>query len=466
MNLSTHAHLSNRKRKPEVWAPRDWAGAIHRIVLLSGMNRGWDLNPHVSLKTKVQQYGGVLLGHLLRGLRYPFGKRSEPLAFHVRRGDPFMVDLRLQWLEIRQRGHANALVVQVLGSRDDVVSPDDDVDLLCGSDFVYLDMPHSGHYQVIHLDTTLEGERRRAVFERALMAKPEDLIENSITPNDAAIPVPDPRVELVVFVIHGIRDEGHWTNKVARRVVQLGKLNSKRYATQTASYGYFPILDFMIPTRRRAKAIWLMDRYIEARARYPRAVFHYVGHSNGTLLLGHALRNYLGCRFERVVFAGSPLNCKFFQKPIKGHIAKLLNYVASKDLVVGTFPKGVQWLSTDLGSAGHDGLKVPVNSMNLRETAFVRGGHGAAIVEQNWNAIAEFIHADHDHAISMSLLEKRQKMHAKVAGWLSALLVVPLFGLLFLGTLWLVFWSPWPPLTRVLGSFAAVTAIVTFLRRF
>ncbi len=477
----TRAPFEQEAKARGMGSPRDWAGAINRIVLLSGMNRGWDLNPHVSLKTKREQYGGVFLGHLLRSFRYPFGKRSEPLAFHVRRGDPFMVDLRLQWLEIRQRGHANALVVQVLGSRDDVVSPDDDVDLICGRDFVYLDMPHSGHYQVLHLDTTPEGKERRVVFERALKSKPDDLKGDSITPNDAAIPDPDKSVKLVVFVIHGIRDQGHWTNKVARRVVQLGKVNSKRYATKTASYGYFPILDFIIPSRRRAKAIWLMDEYIEARARYPEAAFHYVGHSNGTLLLGHALRKYLGCRFERVVFAGSPLNRKFFQKPIKGQIVKLLNYVASNDLVVGTFPKGVQWLSTDLGSAGHDGLIAPANSIDFKQTEFVQGGHGAAIVEANWNAIAEFIHADQDHAISQGLIEKRRKLYAVVAGWLSQLVVVPaicLLFLLFLGIIWLDFWSPWPILLPAFVSpillrvfvlfvlFVAGWVIVNFLRRF
>ena len=48
-----------------------------------------------------------------------------------------------------------------------------------------------------------------------------------------------------------------------------------------------------------------MDRYAEARARYPRAELDYVGHSNGTYLAAKALHDYPAAHFKHIVFAGS-----------------------------------------------------------------------------------------------------------------------------------------------------------------
>ena len=40
----------------------------------------------------------------------------------------------------------------------------------------------------------------------------------------------------------------------------------------------------------------------------------------------------------------------------------------------------------DVGGAGHDGF--PINDLNF---TYIKGGHGAAIVEENWEDIANFI---------------------------------------------------------------------------
>jgi hypothetical protein len=44
------------------------------------------------------------------------------------------------------------LVVQLLGSQDDLVAPEDNVDLISGGDFLYPDVPYSGHASIIKLD--------------------------------------------------------------------------------------------------------------------------------------------------------------------------------------------------------------------------------------------------------------------------------------------------------------------------
>jgi len=123
---------------------------------------------------------------------------------------------------------------------------------------------------------------------------------------DSLPPKPNRDVTDVVFVIHGIRDKEFWTQKIARRIkIEAVELETRIFASRTETYGYFAMLPFMSRIVRQRKVEWLMDRYAEARACYPRAVFHYVGHSNGTYLAAQALRDYPAARFTNIVFAGS-----------------------------------------------------------------------------------------------------------------------------------------------------------------
>jgi len=161
--------------------PRPWAGKVSRIVLMAAMNRGWHLSHHLELWRAPFWAAGVAIGniiHLVTG--------RWPLIMTLRRGAPFIAQLRLQWLYMRRRAEAagtanvggqqgNALVVQVLGSRDDLVSPEDNVDLVSGGDFHYLDAPRSGHASVVRLDDRKDGERRKKVFLIALEGTPADL---------------------------------------------------------------------------------------------------------------------------------------------------------------------------------------------------------------------------------------------------------------------------------------------------
>jgi hypothetical protein len=182
--------------------------------------------------------------------------------------------------------------------------------------------------------------------------------------------------------------------------------NVRTVATETSSYGYFPMLPFLFAGRRREKVEWLMDQYATAVAAYPNAKrFHFVGHSNGAYCLAEALRLYSCCRFENVVLAGSVVRTRFrwdlylrdspprsdLDRPLHGSVGKVLNFTATTDWVVAVFPKLFQ---TALpfqrpGSAGHDGFKGGREA--VKQIGYVRGGHGAAIAEPIWPAIAEFV---------------------------------------------------------------------------
>jgi hypothetical protein len=332
---------------------------------------------------------------------------------------------------------------------DDVVSPDDNIDPVSGSDFIYLDVPRTGHVDILLMWRTRrdevtpdpDGAARAAILHDALMLDRAALEARSVHPFDRQVDAPRGDVDAVVFVIHGIRDPGYWTSKIARRVVAVGRSATPRqnFATETATYGYFAMLPFVVPSRRRAKVEWLMDRYAECRARFPDAPFHFVGHSNGTYLLARALEEYPCARFERVVLAGSVIRTDYDWERFvaSGQIGTVVNYVATADWVLALFPKAFQRLDGlvravtggrrlfDLGAAGHDGFRGGTTPPDL---GFVAGGHGAAIAEPFWEAIARFV----AHGTPASLPAARRAVPSRFWRWVGHLAPAPLAALLLL----------------------------------
>jgi pimeloyl-ACP methyl ester carboxylesterase len=370
-------------------ARRAWAERVDRIVLLAGMNRGWSISHHMPIPKAIAFTLGTALGSVIA-----WHKRGRPLIFSIRKGAPFLTNLRIQWLAMRSAasssGVGQAITIQLLGSIDDVVSPEDNIDLVSGADFVYIDVGKSGHANIIVMDGSTEGQERKKKFALALTADRQVLDNHRVLPQDTELLTKRTDVTDVIFVIHGIRDLGYWTHKIARRVKALGKVNQRVFETETSSYGYFPMLSFLFPWRRRAKVEWLMDQYAEGLAQYPNAAFSYIGHSHGTYLLAKALRDYPCCRFKHVVFAGSVVRtdydwAKYLQN---GRVKGILNYIATADWVVAWFPNALQMLGLqDLGGAGHKGF----DSDKLNQIRYVKGAHSAALNEDNWDAIATFV---------------------------------------------------------------------------
>ena len=377
--------------------PRIWASKVERIILLAGMNRGWSISYHMSLLNAVIFTIGSFIGNIIVSTTH-----YVPLIFHIRKGSSFITNLRIQWLAMREKhnindkGMGDALTIQLLGSVDDMVSPEDNLDLVTGKDFFYIDAPNSGHANIIEMDNSDAGKGRKNAFMEALSKDAKEV--KNISPLDQQFPEPKEEVTDVIFVMHGIRDLGYWTNKIARKVKdhpykqKPGEPAKKRIvATETSSYGYFPMLSFLLPAKRLEKVEWFMDQYTENKAMYPNADFSFVGHSNGTYLLAKALKKYPGCIFKNVVFAGSVVPTtyawnKFIEKK---QVERIMNYVATSDWVVALFPKALEILKLqDLGSAGHDGF-VDIEKPN--EIEYVRGAHSAALREENWIDIAEFI---------------------------------------------------------------------------
>jgi hypothetical protein len=100
--------------------------------------------------------------------------------------------------------------------------------------------------------------------------------------------------------------------------------------------------------------------------------------------------------FDNIVFAGSvvPRSFPWDQIDHEHRVGRVRNYIASADWVVAIFPAVFEVLSRrpDLGSAGHNGFLDNTGMKYAIE--FADGGHGAAIAQENFDAIARFVLGD------------------------------------------------------------------------
>lgn len=379
-----------------------WSGKVERIVLMAAINRGWSDSVAIGIGRKLQFWSLSIIEFFLYGLLQRWAKTSG-YTLELRRGAPFVTGLRLKWLAMA-RARTLPLMIQVLGTIDDIVSPKDNVDLIAGDGFVYLEAPASGHASMIRLNEPGLGEARTRVFSLALTGDRAALdaanLATEVADNlsdgqddfdeDLSDAAPQRAlVQRVVFVIHGIRDYGFWTKKIAGRAKREGG-GPTMCRTVTSSYGFFPMGPFIFKALRRRRIEWLMDQYVRARALYPNAVFSYMGHSNGTALLAGAMSLSPAIRFDRVVFAGSVVRRDFDWSGLtgRGQVGSVMNYVATNDYIVAAFPKFLQRLPyADLGSAGFDGF----TRGGIHEIEYVRGGHDAALRETLWGQAARFL---------------------------------------------------------------------------
>lgn len=441
---------------------RTWAGSIERIIVLAGMSNGW--TPEIARDWFQSAFWTVGSWYcaIVAMLQLP-----PPTLYAMRQGQPFIVQTRLEWLaltrssrlaekrtahaqELRRRyGRSSAgevlpaiFVVQLLGAIDDLVSPDDAVDIVVRKShdcsFVLIETPDTTHHAAIRMRKPTKDQRR--MLEDALsggLAAPDKsladvcrefaltdqgrflLLAKSVSDNhndlkkiaiahthmaDTLPAGPDEKVTDVVFVIHGIRDKGFWTQKIARAIKEEAERDKRVFRSFTGTYGYFAIFPFVVPWVRHWKTGWLMDQYVLMRALYPKAKFSYVGHSNGAYLLACALLRYPAAKFHRVVFAGSVVRRDYPWSAFlanrsdnrPGQVDKILNYVATGDWVVAIFAKALQTFPAffDIGSAGYDGFdehKRQTRHQDLHEAKFIVGTHEAGIREAHWKDIARFI---------------------------------------------------------------------------
>lgn len=377
--------------------PHNWVSKVDRIVLLAGLNRGWDLDGRTTGRDWYQT--GLHRLDLMLARLTGTGRFIRSFA----RGEPFVANLRLQWLATlekarsRKDGPHPPVVVQVLGDRDDVVSPDDSRDVRVAQEFLWVGVNNTGHWDLLDVGDSGDGlERKRKI--QAAFGGEEHLAELERANPKAASDM-DPKVTTVVFVLHGIRDMGAWTSEFMKPLqsgfAELHPGSGDKIYVHRAAYGYFPMGSFLLFGDRQRNVRWFMDQVTELRARFPNLKeIHFIGHSNGTEVLASALATYRTLKVGRVVFAGSVVRRDFEWSRYSGRIGQVRNYVASSDWVVALFPRlfeipGFRSLNPDLGSAGYNGFED--GFVKNGETQFIAGGHKAALDPRNIRSIVAFI---------------------------------------------------------------------------
>ena len=204
----------------------------------------------------------------------------------------------------------------------------------------------------------------------------------------------DTSVERIVYVMHGIRDYGEWTDRLRSLIEKEAEDKGAKLAVVNQKYGHFPMLPFLFYWDRQKNVRRFMDEYTENRARFPHAeTFDYVGHSNGTYILASALQNYATLKVDRVYFAGSvvPKHYPWRDLADRGRVKHVANVVAAGDWVVALLPRFFEQIADwrgsrpvrgllDIGSGGFRGFQDAMDAKRrIENVQFAEGTHGTGV---------------------------------------------------------------------------------------
>lgn len=424
---------------------RAWVDRTERLVLLAGMNRGWTVSP----KPSAMGWPTCVFIRACQALARVLGIGRLILAMHS--GSPFVADTRVQWIRIArsdavvQGRQPFPQVIQLIGNRDDLVTKEDGQDLDTAAGTVFRTIAQTGHKEIgSALDdaSTAAALERRRLIELAVLGRIDELEPDVVELKE------DREVTRLVYVMHGIRDHGDWTDKIRGEIEHRCDAGGEKVAVFNAKYGYFPMARFLLYADRQRNVRDFMDRYTEHLAHYPnvRAV-DFVGHSNGTYILASALQRYSTMRVRRVFFAGSVVRSDYpwAQLVEEGRVERVINVVATADWVVAYFPKLFEqiaglfrvgtrggWL--DLGGAGFNGFRDSGVAAAVDDLKFAVGAHGTGVAvaePAKLNAIAAYVVAADDSGLRA--FEGAQTQNARIgfSSNLSILVWLALITLLF-----------------------------------
>lgn len=360
------AYVTGRGANPDQPQAHDWADKVSRIILLAAPNRGIEKMSNAFL---------IGLDWCLRQIPGLFCTYQD-----LMRGSNFITCLRINWIRLfavsDDKNDKLPLVVQLLGTHDKVVRRDDSIDVLSFSTAVAGEIPDANHTNLPDLDSTNDPEGRYLMLKTAIL-NPKRLPVHGQAGN-----LPGKRTfRHIVFILHGIRASNidKWLREVAEEVRRVYPQDTD---VRRPPYGYFTALSFALPNVRRKNIRIFQDAYTEALAVSPGAIFDFIGHSNGTYMLGESLRDVSGMSFRNVIVAGSVLPPDYpWVGKLGDQVARVRNERGRKDWPVG-------WLCSalngglrmkDIGTGGYTGFI----RGQVEEEEFHPGGHGSMFNKEN-----------------------------------------------------------------------------------
>ena len=415
-------------------AAHPWAARVTRIVLFASMNRGVEIS-------RKRAWWMPMLAWAARVL--PGTKKW--LVHDLVKGSAFITDMRISWIRELNAMAEPPLVVQFRGNTDRLVGEGDSQDINIFDSGHQTLIPDASHADLIRLDTAPDPEGRFALIRTAFI-------------QDVPTQVPDSTgdpTRTVVIVLHGIRaGNTSWVRDIC------GLLESSWPGVRAvpATYGRFSARKFVVPVTRRKFLRWMQDTYAEQLAENPQATFHFIGHSNGTYLLGRSLEQIKTMRFERVALAGSVLEegYDWRSRIALGQVSALRNDRAAKDFPVAVLCRGLRALGMrDIGTGGVDGFTDTAAAK--REIYYYPGGHSAALTRENLPHLATFV-MDGRLTGPAALPNELPKGFGLLSRAAPALMI-GLLALALIGAVAAVAYSPW----GVLNSGLALAGILLAL---
>jgi pimeloyl-ACP methyl ester carboxylesterase len=343
----------------------EWVDRVSRIVLFAATNRG--LNPKSRMDVRIAAFASKYVPPLQRSL-----------VWQILRGSAFITNLRIGWLRYFASAPASRpVVVQLLGAEDSLVKREDSIDVEQFDNAYLIDVPGANHEDLYELQATDDPESRYLLLRDAFVnARPEKGKNRTFE-----------GPKKVVMIMHGIRANNKtWVSSI--------KADIKQRWPDVEPIGpeheYLSALAFAWPITRRRHLPWFQDAYADALARNPQAEFNFIGHSNGTYLLGQSLKAIPGMRFERAVLAASVLPRDFDWKTCmtRKQVQSLRVDGSHDDGPVGLLCSALSALGMrDIGTGGFLGF-----TQNVPQEQFFwhRGGHSGPLHKDNLPGLAEY----------------------------------------------------------------------------
>ena len=350
-------------------SPSEWPAKLDRIVLLGVPNGGFKFRK------------GVTFLKALYALATPL---TDFGIEHAKAGGYWATNLRLRWLDAFRDLPPQMwpYVAEVIGVDDRLVTGDDlkDSDYLPKTATFRID--GTDHAGLIDVRTGDEADRRWPTLARAIFGAEQATTVSRIS------------TQRVYFIFHGIRAsaDDDWVDAMRE---ELAKTGARVVAPDT---GYFSAFEFALPFVRNRKAHDFLEKYGDLSVTHDPDNFAFLGHSNGTYMMGRAMQRVPAVRFRTILLAGTVLNPMYDWALLRERrqIGSYLNMKdgtrrwrqgtvhnerARMDVPVGVlaaFLSGLKPFNRDVGPGGTVGF-VNAESIVSQDPMRYAGGHAAAL---------------------------------------------------------------------------------------
>jgi pimeloyl-ACP methyl ester carboxylesterase len=435
-----------------------WTEKVSRFILLASINRGFE--PNNFLVSALVDFSSAT--GWLSSLR------------DTVQGSAFVTNLRISWIRYFSKFKGKEpIMIQVLGTQDGVVKRTDSIDLQAFPNGVQLDIPDARHDDFYYpkgndSNALEEWNLRYKLLKWAILRfdpQKSQLIPSELQGNVTVDPGKSSTETTTVFIVHGIRDSSDgWPKQLEEKIKNRAH---GKFAVVLSDYGYFSTFNFFFPWLRRKNIRWFQDQYSSRFAQNPKSEFHFIGHSNGTYILGESLKRVSAMRFKQVYLAGSVLPTKYpwDQRFELDQVERLRNDRSCWDWPVGILCSGLNGIGMkDIGTGGFDGFRF--KDERTVDVSFYDGGHGEPLAKENQTSILEFTLDGDASSRPTKLLEREQissnfKWFSRVAPYIALLLLFLVLWIVFIWAWWLFQDFTWNSLKFWL-KFSTSIAIIYF----